>query len=284
MALADNLIAYWKLDETSGTNAEDQVASYDGTNSGAALGTDGIIGKCYDFESSEGDKVTVADAAGLDPVNFSISLWVKAESSGEANCGLFSKGTSSSDILQFAFYDTSLRPMIHLTHTTGGYKTLIADGAISTGAWHHLVVTYDGTTKRIYVDGSDVKDSTDGSGNYVGTTSDIKFGEDIGTANYDGLLDEIGFWSRALTSAEVTDLYNSGAGLTYPFSTDRIVTPSTLTLSTTSQSPLYLITISRDKLSLSLALKSPTIIKTRIYDFKSISKNFPVPYKIRMKL
>ena len=62
------------------------------------------------------------------------------------------------------------------------------------------------------------------------------------------------------------------------------VTPAALALSTTSQSPLYLITISKNNLSLSLSLKSPTIIKTRGYDFKSISKNFPVPYKIRMKL
>ena len=62
------------------------------------------------------------------------------------------------------------------------------------------------------------------------------------------------------------------------------VTPAALALSTTSQSPLYLITINKGNLSLALSLKSPTIIKTRGYNFKSISKNFPVPYKIRMKL
>ena len=31
-----------------------------------------------------------------------------------------------------------------------------------------------------------------------------------------GIIDEVGFWNRELTSSEVTDLYNSGAGLAYP--------------------------------------------------------------------
>ncbi len=33
----------------------------------------------------------------------------------------------------------------------------------------------------------------------------------------DGIVDEVGLWSRALTIAEVTALYNAGAGLAYPF-------------------------------------------------------------------
>jgi hypothetical protein len=37
---------------------------------------------------------------------------------------------------------------------------------------------------------------------------------------FDGMIDEIGVWSRALTSGEVTQLYNSGAGLQYPFTSN----------------------------------------------------------------
>ena len=35
---------------------------------------------------------------------------------------------------------------------------------------------------------------------------------------YNGLIDEVGFWHKVLSQSEVTSLYNSGAGLAYPFS------------------------------------------------------------------
>jgi len=38
--------------------------------------------------------------------------------------------------------------------------------------------------------------------------------ESVGHA-FDGLLDEVGIWDKALTSTEVSDLYNSGNGLPY---------------------------------------------------------------------
>ena len=38
------------------------------------------------------------------------------------------------------------------------------------------------------------------------------------SGNMDGLIDEVGFWKRTLTSGERTQLYNSGNGLAYPFS------------------------------------------------------------------
>lgn len=43
---------------------------------------------------------------------------------------------------------------------------------------------------------------------------------------FDGLIDEVGIWSRAIDSTEVTSLYNGGAGLQYPFTTDNAITGS----------------------------------------------------------
>jgi len=41
---------------------------------------------------------------------------------------------------------------------------------------------------------------------------------------FDGMIDEVGVWSRLLTSDEVTTLYNAGAGLSYPFSSGTVAT------------------------------------------------------------
>ncbi|MEE3254161.1 MAG: LamG-like jellyroll fold domain-containing protein, partial [Chloroflexota bacterium] len=67
----------------------------------------------------------------------------------------------------------------------------------------------------LYINGS-----SDGTGSYSGSLFDnsepIEFGQGNGTSNserLDGYLDEIAFWNKALTSAEASALYNSGAGL-----------------------------------------------------------------------
>src|SRR5262249_31508245 len=49
------------------------------------------------------------------------------------------------------------------------------------------------------------------------------------THYFNGAIDEIGVWNRALTSTEITNLYNSGAGLAYPLTASTtVVTPSSI--------------------------------------------------------
>jgi hypothetical protein len=43
------------------------------------------------------------------------------------------------------------------------------------------------------------------------------FSNATGGLETSGMVDEIGYWERDLSSSEVTTLYNAGAGLTYPF-------------------------------------------------------------------
>jgi len=49
---------------------------------------------------------------------------------------------------------------------------------------------------------------------------------------FDGNIDEVGIWDRILTTDEITELYNAGAGLAYPFTVDS----GTTTFSTTTSS------------------------------------------------
>jgi hypothetical protein len=84
-------------------------------------------------------------------------------------------------------------------------------------------LTYDTTTLTGYVDGSSVGTigaTTSGSITQSDVT-EIGMRGDLDVLNpsncTSGLIDEVGIWSRALTGAEVTSLYNGGAGLQYPF-------------------------------------------------------------------
>ena len=87
------------------------------------------------------------------------------------------------------------------------------------GNWHHVIATYDGNVSKIYVDGSISAYRTIGA-QVVGNTVSLTVGKLInGDGNdygyFDGLIDEVGLWNRALTAEEVTKLYNDGKGLPY---------------------------------------------------------------------
>jgi hypothetical protein len=101
---------------------------------------------------------------------------------------------------------------------------------INDGIWHHTVCTYNSSTNQIYV--------------YVDNAQYGPFSRTLNLPNsniYVGLLtppsgiqvlngdvDECGWWSRVLTSSEVNDLWNSGNGITYPFSPPTTDSPSFL--------------------------------------------------------
>ena len=280
MALIDNLIAYYKLDETSGTVVYDSLVTFNGTNNGATVNQSGKINTSYSFDGTN-DYVSSDSNIGITGSNSrTINIWFNknnysADDDYLINLG-YNGGGSTNTFFGFSIRSDVIYALLYANDFSTGVTP-------SHSTWYMVTLTYDGTIVRAYVNGS-------ASGTYTGALSTNNAPVYLGGLNaagfFNGKLDEAGVWSRALTSDEVTELYNSGNGWSY--SLDNTFVASVLTLSTTSQSPLYLITISKNNLSLSLSLKSPTIIKVKDvvynYNYKAISKNFPVPYKIRMKL
>jgi len=90
---------------------------------------------------------------------------------------------------------------------------------IADGIWHHVVATWNGTTAYLYVDNSKSTGQSWAHTMAYCTTTKFNLGKSIYNSNYwTGSLDEVGIWNRALTDTEVSQLYNSGSGRSYPFS------------------------------------------------------------------
>lgn len=88
---------------------------------------------------------------------------------------------------------------------------------IKDGRWHYIVVTRNvASYAECFIDNVNVGSGTWGSGTW-GSTYTFTVGYQSATNWYMGLLDEFGLWNRTLTATERTSLYNSGAGLAYPF-------------------------------------------------------------------
>jgi hypothetical protein len=199
------------FNEASGTTAAD--ASGGGLNgtllNGPSWVTAGRYGGAIDFDGSD-DMVRVSDAAALDLTNrFTIAAWVRPDTLNNWHT-LAMKSTTGG--IAYGLYTSGFqnnRPTAFV-HTGTVEHFARASTALSTTAWRHLAVTYDGTTMRFYIDGVAA-----GSGTFTAqaTTSDQPLyigGNTVWSyEDYAGLIDELQIYNRALTATEITTIKNT---------------------------------------------------------------------------
>jgi hypothetical protein len=92
-------------------------------------------------------------------------------------------------------------------------------------AWTHVVCTYGPVYTRLYIDGAlhvealnaglDIMAENPTEPFVLGAGKNPPGGGGAYYASLRGGFDEVGFWSKELSSGEVTDLYNGGSGLSY---------------------------------------------------------------------
>jgi len=215
MALSDNLIHYYNFDEASG-DLIDQVGTNDGTVTGCTYSDIGKINTAYGFDGN--DHIAI-DEAGLDGASaFSVSVWIfkHTEASYDTILGAIGDGANKYGYMATNAGKLWFRWVINSTEATA----ILGATELDTGVWYHVVFWYDGTNTRIYLNGNSTPDAQGTSSGVVTIDGDIWFGANpfsLGINWYDGHIDECGIWTRALTTAEISELYNSGSGLPYPF-------------------------------------------------------------------
>lgn len=226
MAIIDNLVSYYKLDEESG-NAIDAHDNNNGAVVGATYGVTGKILTAYDFDALE--YVNIGDKAAFENDTFSFSFWVKRGAIGAYHglvclqaqaaaaggpSGIFTRFNSNNT---FGFL-WCISNGVYGISTTETFTNLIV--------WNHFVVTKSGTSIKIYHDADEIKSGSTSSPTLDWSTTSAKK-TSIGAywnGQFDwfqtfltGVIDEVGVWSRLLEPSEVTALFNGGNGLAYPF-------------------------------------------------------------------
>ena len=215
MALTDNIVSYWKLDG----NSNDSAGSYNGTDTSITYGTDyGKIGQGAKFDATT-DKIAFSDWQ-LGTNNFSISFWFNPTSRTVNYYYIDVKKSTSPSVYWGIYTGAGATTKIRLNHYQSSDNYWDSTGTFSTGTWYHLVYTRDGDTMKLYINGSYDSQKTGYSTRDFNGTNFQYLGGYSKSENF--YLDEVGVWSRALTTDEITALYNSGNGLTYPFTTTSI--------------------------------------------------------------
>jgi hypothetical protein len=196
-SLLTNLIHQWHLNGSS----VDNVGSANGTDTAVTYG--GKLGQAAMFNGTT-SKIVTATPGPLGAAPRSMACWFKQNSAVASKMwlgyGIQSYGQS------FEFYTSD--GVSAQVNTWGSAPTF---GTYTAGVWNHFVVTYDGTTLRGWVNGVKGTDAVVGALNTAAGNIHVGSGC-VGTYNWNGLIDEVGIWNRALTQAEVTQLYNAGSG------------------------------------------------------------------------
>jgi hypothetical protein len=223
-----NLVAYWKLNETSGTRADQTANGNTLQDNNTVLYGTGKIDNAADFEATNTEYLSIAHGSqtGLELTNndMSFSFWVNLETAVSASAvTIFSKNTGGAGNGYYCqHYTNAGSDKVWFTWENGSSDQAAAVMALGTGTWHHIVVTVDvsasGAGILFYLDGSAVTPvNVSGSNTTTSAgTRNFTMGGAASAGSFDGLIDEFGVWDRVLTSGEVTTLYNSGNGLTYP--------------------------------------------------------------------
>ena len=223
MALTDNLISYWKLDEASGNATDSHGSNTLSDNNSVGTGT-GIINGARDFESGSSQYLSHADNSDLSVTDqdFTFAAWIKLESNAGPVQTIISKGeVASGEYVLGVSEATDLQAYIQVYSAgfTHGSQRALTFGVLATGVWYFVVGWHDAVNNILGISVNDTADTgAYSTGSYDGTgIFHIGSFENYGNF-FDGLIDEVGFWKRVLTSGERTQLYNAGAGLAYPFS------------------------------------------------------------------
>ncbi len=211
--------------DLSGNNNTGTMTNMSQSSSPAA----GISGQALKFDGAlaTNDYVLVASASVLENLGpLTISVWANANSYGENGQGYFASKSAAAEY-KWRFQKTTTQARVTFAVQYDGTTNLVANSANNTltasdfGKWIHWVAIWDGTALasgvHIYKNGADVTASSGESDGDGTRTTDVSHPIYIGNINtgtsrtFDGTLDEVRVYNRALSSSEITDLYRIGA-------------------------------------------------------------------------
>jgi hypothetical protein len=198
----EGLVAGYGFDEGTGTTVADVTANNNaGSVSGATWAT-GRFGAALSFDGTD-DQVTVPDANSLDlTTGMTLSAYVRPRALGTAWRTVIFKERSGN--LVYSLY-ANQNTSVPIGEITVGTSVTGVKGTtqLPLDAWRHLAVTYDGANLRLYVDAVQVG-SVAKTGPLVTSTGALRIGANsIWGERFNGLIDEVRIYNRALPPAEI---------------------------------------------------------------------------------
>ncbi|MFI6786002.1 LamG-like jellyroll fold domain-containing protein [Nonomuraea sp. NPDC050383] len=198
----DGLVAAYGMNEGAGTTITDSTGANNGTTSGATW-VDGKNGKALSFDGSSMVNINHSPSLTM-TTGLTLSAWVKPSDVTSWRT-VVAKDYATRTDLSYGLYASNNRTPDGWLNTENNKPGEVTGSALlPLNAWNHLALTYDGTTARLFLNGSQIGEKAisgavldDGGAVHIG-------GNTIYGEYFKGTIDEVRIYNRAQTAAEIT--------------------------------------------------------------------------------
>ena len=208
---------------TTATATDSSVSGYNGTLISTPKRVIGKIGQGLSFDGSNNYiDIGAGKYAFTKTTPFSGSLWIKTTStSAQTMMSNLNNGANPGWALTLSQVGGGAHKvnLILLNGAGTSYRLRYGSTSVDNGKWHHITFTYDGSNSAagilLYVDGV-LESLTTASDNDPGTFVDFGFrigSTSIGSARFNGTMDDVRLYNRVITPLEVESIYKSGGGV-----------------------------------------------------------------------
>ncbi len=214
---ATSLVGYWRLDEASGSRADNSGNANTLTDNNTVTSTTGQVGTAATFTRANSERLSRADQASFETAAASWTAcgWARFTTLPGLIMGLVSKWNAVGTIGYRLHLDTGSKPSVVSNPDGGAGITATWGSALSTATWYFIAGGYDAGTQKVWVSvnaGTPVSSSA-AAQTLPDGTHEFQLGAVDSAGHLNGDMDEWGFWNgRVLTAAELTYIYNGGTG------------------------------------------------------------------------
>jgi hypothetical protein len=207
--LTNGLVAYYPFNG----NANDASGNgNNGTVIGATSTQDmfGVPSSAYSFDGLS-DYITIPDFPQADANAHTMSLWIEAKAWTIRGPKIYEdfldKDNAVAGQRQWVCQGMQSGQIRCAVFTSEGEYDLDSISQLQTNQWYHVVTTWDGTNESVFINGL-YDSSTPAPGSLVQASAPVTIGANPGFYQFfDGKIDQVRIYDRALSSNEVTQLY-----------------------------------------------------------------------------
>ena len=202
----------WLFDEGGGKVAKDVVSGHDGEIKGTLKWVgDGKFGGALEFPGNGVNYVRVEHDEVFNADPYSFVAWTKLNEASWQYV-VWRNGDDWPEPKLVRHLDIWIHDAdyaVFMWHVKGVETRMPGKTIVADGKWHHIAKVYDGKSVKMFIDGK--LDVEKASGGTLDTSqSPIWIGARPGPVTASGLIDEVGFFTKALTEAQINDVMDDG--------------------------------------------------------------------------
>ena len=201
-------------------NAQDSIGSNDGTLQGGTVFVQGIVGQAFRFDGAD-DYIRIPHHPSLNLASaLTIEAWISPAST-EGPRVIVSKWNDDISDWSYIFKDHNDSDNLRIELSESDHNDLAdleGSTSIPLETWVHVAATYDAGEgiARLYFNGAEDASQVVGSGRLIDASlTDLLIGATVTGGgileNFDGFIDEVSIYNRALSAEEITAIFNAGS-------------------------------------------------------------------------